>query len=389
MALGDACPVCGSSNATEIFRLDAVPVICNQLWDDASRASAAPVGDVRLVCCHDCAMVWNAEFDPDRMVYAPGYENALHFSPRFQAFSEELADGLAERFELFGKRVIEIGCGDGHMLDLLSKRGVASATGYDPSMAGTETPFTAREGVQIVPEYFRSDTIDAPFDAVICRHVLEHLDSPSVLLSDLRRAIGDRDVPVYFEVPNAGWMLRDNSMWDVIYEHVGYWTAPSITTAFRRAGFEPTSVSEGYGGQFLMIEARPGKAEPDYLASDIAGTLADAESFARATESVLRHWRKRLDALGGRAVIWGAGSKGITFGNALGPANRAISALVDLNPRKHGLLAPGIAIEVVSPEDLTALAPDLVLISNALYADEIARQVRDMGLDPAFEVVAG
>ncbi|MGB3247377.1 MAG: methyltransferase domain-containing protein [Sulfitobacter sp.] len=389
MSLANTCPVCGSTDLKPVFTLGNVPVICNQLWPDAEAARTAPSGDVDLVRCPDCALIWNAAFESERMVYAPGYENALHFSPKFQSFAEELAKGLVDRFELTGKNVFEIGCGDGHMLDLMSKCGAATATGFDPSMKDKETPFTARDGVEIVPEYFRSDQLDRPFDAILCRHVLEHLDAPMPLLHDIRRAIGDRDVPVYFEVPNAGWMLRAVSMWDVIYEHVGYWTSASMSAAFRRAGFEPVSVTEGYDGQFLMLEARPAAPDLSWLSPDTGTVAKDAEAFATAANGLLDGWRDRLGKLDGKAVIWGAGSKGITFANALGDAAAPLAALVDLNPRKHGLYVPGVALPVVAPEALKDVQPDLVLISNALYEGEITTQVRAMGLDPEFAVVAG
>lgn len=389
MGLATQCPVCCGTDLKPVFTLGNVPVICNQLWSGAEAARAAPSGDVDLVRCPNCAMIWNAAFEPERMVYAPGYENALHFSPKFQVFAEGLAKGLVERFGLQGKHVFEIGCGDGHMLDLMVKHGAATATGFDPSMAGKKTPFTARDGVEIVPEYFRSDQLDRPFDAILCRHVLEHLDTPMPLLQDIRRAIGDRDVPIYFEVPNAGWMLRAVSMWDVIYEHVGYWTAPSIIAAFRRAGFEPISVTEGYDGQFLMLEARATAPDPAYLDPGAGAVATDADAFATAVGGELDKWRDRLVLLAGKAVIWGAGSKGITFANALGPRAGALAALVDLNPRKHGLFAPGVALSVVAPEALTKIRPDLVLISNALYETEVMAQVHELGLNPDFAVVAG
>lgn len=389
MSLSSTCPVCGGRDLKPVFALGNVPVICNQLWPDAEAAAAAPAGDVDLLRCADCAMIWNAGFEPARMVYAPGYENALHFSPKFQAFAEDLAAGLVERHGLKGRHVVEIGCGDGHMLDLMVKHGAATATGFDPSMADRQSPFTARQGVAIVPEYFRSDQLDRPFDAVLCRHVLEHLDTPMALLSDIRRAIGPRDVPVYFEVPNAGWMLDSVSMWDVIYEHVGYWSAPAIATAFARAGFAPVSVSAGYDGQFLMVEARPAAPAPGHIAPGTGAVAAAADAFAGAANAELAKWRARLGAMRGRAVIWGAGSKGITFANALGAAAAPLAALVDLNPRKHGLFAPGVALPVTAPDALPAIAPELVLISNALYEAEITEQVRAMDLTPEFAVIAG
>lgn len=389
MNLTTTCPVCTESELRDVFKLGNVPVLCNQLWSDAEAAASAPRGQVHLVRCDACAMVWNAEFVPERMIYAPGYENALHFSPKFRAFSEALATGLIDRHDLIGKNIIEIGCGDGHMLDLMVKHGAATATGFDPSMKGIESSFTLRNGVQIVPEYFRSEQLDRPFDAILCRHVLEHLEAPMSLLRDMRRAIGDRDAVVYFEVPNAGWMFDSVSMWDVIYEHVGYWTTPAVSTAFRRAGFEVVSAQAGFEDQFLMVEARPTEPRPDYTAPGSETVAAVSDTFSTLAHGALDKWRKKLAALDGQAVVWGAGSKGITFTNVLGEQGACIAALIDLNPRKHDLNAPGTALPVVSPDNLTAISPQLVLISNAAYEAEIMAQVRGMGLDPDFAVIAG
>ena len=70
-------------------------------------------------------------------------------------------------------------------------------------------------------------------------------------------------------------------------------------------------------------------------------------------------------------------------------AGTPLTAMVDLNTRKHGLIVPGVGLPVVPPESLASLRPDLVLISNALYETEITDQVRAMGLSPEIAVVAG
>ena len=201
-------------------------------------------------------------------------------------------------------------------------------------------------------------------------------------------------MPIYFEVPNAGWMLDAVSMWDVIYEHVGYWTAAAIETLFRRAGFDPVSVTTGYGDQFLMVEARPGAAEdavaePTVSRLKASDVVALSTEFAQAFQSGLKDWMRRLAPYRQGIVIWGAGSKGVTFANVLHAMGQPIDALVDLNPRKHGRFIAGAGLPVIAPERLSEFGPDLILISNGLYEDEIMAEVREMGLAPDFAQISG
>jgi len=65
-----------------------------------------------------------------------------------------------------------------------------------------------------------------------------------------------------------------------------------------------------------------------------------------------------------------------------------LNALVDLNKRKHGLMTAGVALPVTAPEDLVDIRPDLILISNGLYEEEITSQVRSMGLQPEFATIS-
>lgn len=385
----DICPVCGTTPAEPLFTLRGVPVVCNQLWPDVTSARAAPVGDIKLVLCPACGLIWNRDFDPERVAYTPGYENALHFSPSFRDFAEDLARGLVARHHLAGRRLLEIGCGDGYMLDKMVKHGVATATGFDPSMQGRETPYASREGVEIVPEHCPLERLEGHFDAIVCRHVLEHLAAPADFLAKIRRAAGKRGIPIYVETPNADWMLDQVSIWDVIYEHATYWTVPTMEVLFRRAGFLLARLEPGYGGQFLMAEGIAAEPDPGWSASAVSEVLTGARAFSRKARAEIQRWRARLGALKTRAVVWGAGSKGITFLNAVGPLANELSAFVDLNPRKHGLFAPGVALPVIRPEALVDLRPELVLVSNARYLSEVSAMIRSMGLETTIDTIAG
>ena len=60
---------------------------------------------------------------------------------------------------------------------------------------------------------------------------------------------------VYFEVPNVLFTLRQNGVWDIIYEHRSYFGPQSLHRLFTSAGFHVRDVRESFGGQYLSLEA--------------------------------------------------------------------------------------------------------------------------------------
>ena len=53
---------------------------------------------------------------------------------------------------------------------------------------------------------------------------------------------------------------------------------------------------------------------------------------------------------------------------------------VDINPRKQGMFVAGSGQEIVPPEFLRVYQPDVVIIMNRNYEDEIAGQLAQLGL---------
>jgi len=82
--------------------------------------------------------------------------------------------------------------------------------------------------------------------------------------------------------------------------------------------------------------------------------------------------------------LWGAGSKSVGFLSALSH-DEAIEAVVDVNPFKQHSFLPGSAHEIVAPEALGEIEPDLVLVMNPVYADEITDMVGSLGVHPQIE----
>ena len=379
--VANRCPVCGSTVTSKFLDIRGVPVFCNVLLDSREEALKAAMGDIDLVFCRPCGHVFNSAFDPVRMRYSPRYENSLHYSPAFREYVGGLARRLVSTYDLRNKDIIEIGCGKGDFLRLLADAGNNRCLGFDPSFDPHRNgQGTRSERFSVVQDEYTEKYSDCPADFIVCRQVLEHIIDPRRFLKTIRRAIGDRPQAVVFvEVPNVMFTLKDFGIWDLIYEHCGYFTAASLRRLFVETGFNPLTVSEAFGGQYLCIEGKPSfqkkifQTTPDHISTETMD--GHVNGFADRYRQQISKWRKEIAGLrrsGTKTVVWGAGSKGVTFLNVL-KAVSGIDYVVDINPHKHGYFVPGTGQNIVPPEFLQKYHPDKIIVMNPVYFDEIRK----------------
>jgi len=384
------CPICDSTAVGVFLEILQIPVHCNLLWPTRDEAVRAPRGDIRLGFCGDCGHIFNVAFDPALMEYTQDYENSLHFSPRFQRYAESLVARLIERYDLHDKDIIEIGCGKGDFLRLLCALGGNRGIGFDPSYVPERQADAMAGQITFIQDFYSERYASYQAEFICCRHVLEHVQSPRAFLNNVRRAIGDRSrTVVFFEVPNVAFTLGNLGIWDLIYEHCSYFSATCLSHLFASCGFHVCNVADTYEGQFLCIEAMPGEvvgSASHRTADELQEIARDVAAFADKYRSKVQAWRNDLDRIaqaGQRAVVWGAGSKGVTFLNALETQDQ-IAYVVDINPRKQGKYLAGTGQRIVPLEFLREVRPDVVIVMNPIYEDEIRRFTKVLGLSPEF-----
>ena len=100
-------------------------------------------------------------------------------------------DFVAARTTLAGARVLDVGCGGGLLAEALARRG-AQVTGIDlaPAMIETARLHAVQSGLAI--DYRVADATllsDAPFDAVCCMEMLEHVADPAAFLAVLAQRL--------------------------------------------------------------------------------------------------------------------------------------------------------------------------------------------------------
>jgi SAM-dependent methyltransferase len=381
------CPACGGGDLESFFKLPELPVNCIALSPTREAALNSPKGDIELAFCARCGAVSNLLFDPAKLSYDPSYDNSLHFSPTFQNYTNELARHLIERYGLHGKNIIDVGCGDGKFLSLMCDLGNNRGAGFDPAFLPGRASLQSGLGITIVRDYYSERYGGYAADFVMCRHVLEHIAKPRPFLQSIREAVvGNRGSAIFFELPNAAFVFKNKGIWDIIYEHVLYYSSGALARLFLVSGFDVLNVSDTFNGQYLCLEARVSAQQAgllgDAASSDLDSVRADVLGFAEQYRSSRKYWEdalRRFASRGSRVAVWGAGAKGAMFVNAFSDIP-AIEYVVDVNPHKSGLYVPGTGQKVVGPEFLKEYRPDVLLIANPVYRDEIGRQVLDLGL---------
>jgi len=377
------CWACGADSLTPIFTVDGLALSSLVLVDDRSEAVDFPRGDLRLVVCPTCGFIFNHSFRPELVDYTMPYESSQVFSRRFRQFADELIDHLVEDYELPGKQILEIGCGDASFLQALCRRAGASGFGIDPTY--DQSKIEDEGDVTGVAEFFDAEHTHLTGDLICCRHTLEHIQPVAEFVSLVRESAQRRpDSIVFFEIPDTERILAEGAFWDVYNEHCSYFTLTSLCNLFRSRGFEVLRLAKGFDGQYLLIDSKVGNFDTsiDRRAVDIV--VGKAEQFGDNARREIEIWQEMLDAAhsqGRRVVLWGASSKAVAFLAAVDRTD-AVSAAVDINPFKQKKFLPGSGVSVIAPEVLTELSPDLVIIMNPVYRAEITTNLDDLGLRP-------
>jgi len=356
------------------------------LLSNKQQALDFPHGDVALGFCNTCGFISNLAFDPLKVDYSSAYEDQQCFSSTFNAFAQNLAARLIEKHNLHNKNILEIGCGKGDFLALLCELGHNYGVGIDPAFVNSRVQSTASDRLTFIRDYYSQRYANYQGDLVCCRHTLEHIYNTAEFVGSVRRAIGNRlDATVFFEVPDVIRVLRELAFWDIYYEHCSYFSLGSLARLFRSCKFEVTDLTKDFDDQYLLIEAKPvnhASAKMHELEESVKETAKYVKYFSTNCQNKLSQWKNRLQQIHAeerRAVVWGSSSKCVAFMTTLGVKDE-IEYIIDINPYRHGKFIPGAGKQIMSPEFLKEYNPDVTIVMNPVYRNEIRQMLDIMGV---------
>jgi hypothetical protein len=213
------CEVCGASDLQVVLDLGKHPM-CDDLIAVGSD-SLAEEYPIEIMFCPDCITAHQRYQVPKRTLFPDNYHYRARFTADVLNGMEKLVLGCKERFgSLEGKKVVDIGCNDGSLLQHFRKNG-AFTVGIEP----TDAVLDARKVVDAAyKEYLSVDICQKVVrehghpDFITMTNVFAHVENLDDVLKSLQ-ALMSKTTVLVIENHYLGSVLKGNQFDTFYHEH--------------------------------------------------------------------------------------------------------------------------------------------------------------------------
>ena len=354
------CIACGAPLwETPLLTLDNMPASAQHM-PDAQGVKQDRGLTLDLCQCMGCGLV---QFDCEPVDYYRDVIRAGGFSKTMVELRRYQYKHLIDSYHLEGKKFIEVGCGQGEFLKVLSEFPVeVHGIEHDPHLV----ELARAQGLDVTEGF--TETEDTRFagglyDVFLSFNFLEHQPDPGTMLQAIYRNLED-DAMGLITVSSFEYIMDHNSYYELIRDHLAYYTFETLTPLLERNGFlvEECEVINR-DTLSVIVKKRP--------QMDTENLLECYVNLKREMESYMKY----LDAWDKKVAVWGASHQGFTLAATTKLGERA-RYIIDSAPFKQGKFAPASHLPIVGPDHFHEHPVDAIIITAPGYTDEIAASIR-------------
>ncbi len=273
-----ACRLCETPlPAASVLHLRNVPARI-QTFPDPRALEADKGTDLRAFQCVGCGHVQLAS---QPVIYSQGVTSTTKYSAAMLDYRRQQMREFVRAHGLVGKTVLEVGCGDGHLLAILEQERTR-AIGVDASAKALE--IARQHGHSVRLGYVqRGQSIEGgPFDAFVCNDVIEHVPDIKAFLQGIAHNLAPGGVGLV-ETPSLEKVLETRRFYDFMQDHLAYFTLETLRLAFELSGFDVLHIERNRDAENLTAIVRK-RAATDFapLRSHQDELSANLSAFIRA-----------------------------------------------------------------------------------------------------------
>jgi predicted TPR repeat methyltransferase len=374
------CRLSGESlqDATRLFALENCPIA--GLYAQTEAESLPLRSPLEVVQAFRSGFVQLAHRLDERLYKKYAFAGGV--SQTYRLYLESFADQVADRFPS-SAGVMEIGCGDGTLLDCLAARGFQALRGIDPS----EPVYREQRHATIYQGFFPNDLPEkerrTKADLIILRHVLEHVEEPRTLLSAIAQQLAD-DGEVWIEVPDLTAAMT-HGLWTNFYQlHCNYFEEATLVKMLANGGFTcvGTQRVDVFGGS-LLSRFRRGVAVVQPPATPWTNVCSAVDDFRVRLNSTAARLPERTVGYGAAERT----SAALGFSKLL---EERLTGIFDANRLLKGRYVAGTRLRIEDKSDLYRDPPAAIVLFAVSHAKEIIHDFkRHLAPDILVAVVSG
>jgi len=381
------CPACGHHLAAAFFDGGEQPLATIAWPASAAEAQALPKLPLDFVRCLDCGHVYNTAFDYAHVPYSDKpnlmFNRAAIWGEHLMSVRDMILANLPD-----APVVVEIGCGEGHLLRALAQtRPAGRYIGFDPNGSIDTTEGLAQGQVEAKQELFDPaiHLAECRPHLIISRHVLEHLMNPLSFIQQIAFAADwlKLKTHLFIETPCIDKVFASGRIADFYYEHNSHFTTASFTRLLQRAACKIESLQHGYNGEVIYALAQIGTdASERTSATQFAEQAIRFRAGAKQAKATIAAQLAELNASGKIVAIWGGTGKAAAFINYFGADAKRFAVVVDSDADKAGTFVPGAGQKIHYRDYLLDHPAEVILIPTQWRAKDIVGEMVRSGITP-------
>ena len=286
---------------------------------------------------------------------------------------------FAKKYNLIGKKIIEIGCAKGNMLDIIDE---AKMEAYGLEYSAESISIAQKAGRKVIKGFLDDlDIIEhGPFHGFVCFNFLEHMPNPKFAINKIYNNLHPDGVGL-ITVPNLNYLIDTKSFYEFVADHLSYFTIDTLKNAFQNNKFDvlECSLINNKNDILIIVKKNSKKINEDKLQInkiDLKNDYDEVEKLIKDLKKIVQEYKLNNKKI----AIWGAGHRTLAL-LALSDL-KDIEYIVDSAKFKQGKYSPVIHTKITSPETLKESKVDLLIVMvPGIYPDEVIKTVRQMQID--------
>ena len=376
------CAGCGGRQFDSILGLGIVPLAGYfPTKRELSKQSRYPLN---LVVCKYCKLVQtDSVIDPALLFEDYRYLSSVGLSGHFK----NVADLINDKYQIKDKKILEIGCNDGVLLEPLKRLG-ADVEGVDP--AKNIVKVARDKGLKVYNDYFNDktfggDKFKSKYDIVISNNTFAHIIDIQSVIKGINKVLKSEGIFI-FEVHYLKSLI-DGKQWDNVYhEHIFYYSITALQKMFQRHNmtlieFEEIPIHAGS----IRVTVRN---RLEFLPNKILDRITDESKnicdlnylnqYGKDVEKHISDFNNQISILSKENAIAGYGASGRAnmFCNLTNLNSDIVRFIVDESPERCGIYIANTDIPIVDIETLENSNVNLIIIFAWNYSKMIIEKTQ-------------